>query len=134
MGTSQSCGGAKFKNPDKLSNLDKMDKLAWVAGAEASTLLLEKCQDTLVGFIANPEGRKGPWPAPKELHLSKLETRSLDGNVFLGSDDFAKLIGNAKRLGFINMCYIFVDGGYYTWRIVMDATRDHENYLSISFD
>jgi hypothetical protein len=28
---------------------------------------------------------------------------------------------------------IFVDGGYHTWR-VMDAIRDHENYLRTSFD
>jgi hypothetical protein len=111
-----------------------MDKLAWVAGTEASTLLLEKCQDTLVEFIANPKGRMGPWPAPKELHLSKLETLSLAGNVVLGADDFAKLIRRAKSLDFIHMCNIFVDGGYHTWRVVMDAIRDHENYLGISFD
>ncbi|KAJ5818211.1 hypothetical protein N7474_003802 [Penicillium riverlandense] len=100
----------------------------------ALSVLLHKCQDTLVRFkMAFPIPRHPAWPLEPTIHLRQLQVLEIWVTLLLSDRGLAALLQRLDNLRHIIIHYFPYPAspGEARWRVVFDAIRNHPNRMRV---
>jgi hypothetical protein len=104
------------------------------SGLDALTVLLHKCQDTLLQFtLALPIPQHRAWPLESTIHLRKLQVLEIWVTLLLSDRGLATMLQRLENLQHLIMHYYPCPstGDESRWKVVFDAIRNHKNRMRV---